>query len=122
MLMELVQQKGRAWKEIGPILNRLPEGCRDKHKEISLGANKNKGRWTDEEVTKLRNAVHEYLAKRVVCTCYDECLRNRLSCQKTCRRSPAWHPAACFSEPTPQLCFAVAGLQCNTGSSSAPSR
>ena len=65
-LKSLVAQKGRKWKEIGSILNRLPEGCRDKFKEISLGSAKNKGRWSLEETKKLHDAVHDYIAKRVV--------------------------------------------------------
>lgn len=65
-LMELVTQKGRKWKEIGTILHRLPEGCRDKHKEASLGPAKNKGHWSKEETLKLHAAVHAYLAKKLV--------------------------------------------------------
>ena len=65
-LVELVKQKGRKWRDIGSVLNRLPEGCRDKYKEISLGGALNKGRWSKEEADKLRTAVHAYLAKRTV--------------------------------------------------------
>ena len=65
-LKELVTQKGRKWKEIGAALNRMPESCRDKHKEIVLGQAKKKGRWDKEETNRLRDAVHAYLAKRIV--------------------------------------------------------
>lgn len=68
-LLQLVADRGRKWKEIGAVMNRLPESCRDKHKEISLGDAKKKGRWDREETEKLRNIVQDYIAQHVVSTC-----------------------------------------------------
>lgn len=36
-LMELVEEKGRRWKEIGGALGRMPEACRDRWLAIRCG-------------------------------------------------------------------------------------
>ncbi|KAK9817342.1 hypothetical protein WJX74_005162 [Apatococcus lobatus] len=61
-LLEFVQNDGPRWTEIGNLLGRLPEGCRDRWKEIRHGAAKRSGKWDEEETAKLRDIVEEYLA------------------------------------------------------------
>lgn len=70
-LRELVGEKGSKWKEISMSLSRLPEGCRDRWRELKLGASKLNGRWSEEETAKLRELVNEYLARKQVQTWND---------------------------------------------------
>ncbi|PRW58651.1 myb family transcription factor family [Chlorella sorokiniana] len=63
-LLELVEEKGRRWKEIGGALGRMPEACRDRWLAIRLGDQQRKGPWDEEEVERLRKAVEEYLAAK----------------------------------------------------------
>ncbi|KAK9807939.1 hypothetical protein WJX73_004975 [Symbiochloris irregularis] len=86
-LLELVQEKGRRWKDIGAALNRLPEGCRDKHKEISLGQAKKKGAWSAEETSALRAAVHGYLARRIAAEDEDQEDAATLSLEDVCQQA-----------------------------------
>ncbi len=65
-LRRLVGEKGSKWKEISTSLGRLPEGCRDRWRELKLGASKQSGRWSEEETEKLRALVNEYLARKQV--------------------------------------------------------
>ncbi|KAK9824387.1 hypothetical protein WJX72_009904 [[Myrmecia] bisecta] len=60
-LRELVETGGQKWKAIGAALGRIPEGCRDRWKEIRMGEQRRSGAWSEEEVRKLRDAVEEYL-------------------------------------------------------------
>lgn len=60
-LLALVEDKGHRWAEIGAALGRLPEGCRDRWKDIRLGSDVNAGRWSPQEVQALTDAVREYL-------------------------------------------------------------
>jgi hypothetical protein len=60
-LRELVEQKGPKWVEIGAQLKRTREAVRDRWKEIRLGAAKAKGHWKEDEETRLKSAVEEYL-------------------------------------------------------------
>ena len=65
-LRQLVGEKGSKWKEISATLNRLPEGCRDRWRELKLGVSKQSGRWSEEETAKLRTLVNDYLARKQV--------------------------------------------------------
>ena len=65
-LVALVKEKGRKWKEIAGALGRLPEGCRDKYTELDLGEKRASGKWTDEEIGRLEQAVNQYLAVKQV--------------------------------------------------------
>jgi hypothetical protein len=60
-LRELVEQKGPKWVEIGAQLKRTREAVRDRWKEIRLGTAKAKGHWKEDEETRLKSAVEEYL-------------------------------------------------------------
>ncbi|KAL0027351.1 hypothetical protein WJX79_003122 [Trebouxia sp. C0005] len=63
-LRQLVGEKGSKWKEISTSLGRFPEGCRDRWRELKLGGSRQSGRWSEEETTKLRSLVNEYLARK----------------------------------------------------------
>ena len=65
-LRQLVGEKGSKWKEISLSLRRLPEGCRDRWRELKLGASKQHGRWSEEETQRLRDLVNDYLARKQV--------------------------------------------------------
>ena len=66
-MRQLVGEKGSKWKEISKSLERFPEGCRDRWRELKLGASRQSGRWSEEETAKLRSLVNEYLARKQVC-------------------------------------------------------
>ena len=66
-MRQLVGEKGSKWKEISKSLERFPEGCRDRWRELKLGGSRQSGRWSEEETTKLRSLVNEYLARKQVC-------------------------------------------------------
>ena len=65
-LLELVEEKGRQWKEIGPALGRMPEGCQDRWKEIRLKDARKSGRWSQDEVERLQEAVQEVLEAKAL--------------------------------------------------------
>ena len=67
-MRQLVGEKGSKWKEISKSLGRFPEGCRDRWRELKLGESRQSGRWSEEETTKLRSLVNDYLARKQVCT------------------------------------------------------
>lgn len=60
-------EKGSKWAEISRSLSRLPEGCRDRWRELRLGDAKLKGRWNEEETERLRSLVNDYMSKKQVC-------------------------------------------------------
>ena len=66
-LRQLVADKGPKWAEISRSLGRLPEGCRDKWRELRLGDAKQNGRWSEDETERLRSLVNEYMNKKQVC-------------------------------------------------------
>lgn len=72
-LRQLVGEKGSKWKEISTSLGRFPEGCRDRWRELKLGGSRQSGRWSEEETTKLRSLVNEYLARKQVCKSCTSC-------------------------------------------------
>lgn len=60
-LRKLVEEKGPNWVTIGSLLERTREAVRDRWKEIRLGSSKAKGHWNEDEVSRLKTAVEEYL-------------------------------------------------------------
>ena len=65
-LRQLVGEKGSKWAEISRSLNRLPEGCRDRWRELKLGDAKLNGRWGEDETERLRNLVNAYMSQKQV--------------------------------------------------------
>ncbi len=65
-LRALVEEQGKRCTEIGGMLGRMAESCKDRWKEIRLGGAKKNGAWSEEEVERLRTAVEEYLAAKSV--------------------------------------------------------
>ncbi|KAI4126249.1 MAG: hypothetical protein LQ347_005050 [Umbilicaria vellea] len=55
-----VAEKGKSWKAVGEMIERLPEDCRDRYRNYHTGAQlQNKWEWTDQEVRYLCKAVNE---------------------------------------------------------------
>lgn len=65
-LRQLVAEKGSKWAEISRSLNRLPEGCRDRWRELKLGDAKLNGRWSKDETERLRTLVNAYMTQKQV--------------------------------------------------------
>lgn len=63
-LVAAVAEKGPRWTEIGGALGRLPEGCRDRWKEVRLGAGRARGRWAPDEEERLAAAVAADLRRK----------------------------------------------------------
>ena len=61
-LADLVELKGEKWKEIGEILERAGASCRDKWR--SMKNKYQRGDWTPEELSQLKQLVNEQLAAR----------------------------------------------------------
>lgn len=60
MLKQAVAQKGKAWKEIGDLLGRMGEDCRDRWRNYIVNAeHRNREQWTDAEVVNLCTAILE---------------------------------------------------------------
>ena len=60
MLKQAVAQKGKAWKEIGDSLGRMPEDCRDRWRNYVVNSeHRNREKWTDAEVVNLCTAILE---------------------------------------------------------------
>lgn len=59
-------EKGSKWAEISRTLNRLPEGCRDRWRELKLGQAKLNGRWSEDETERLRTLVNAYMTQKQV--------------------------------------------------------
>ena len=60
MLKQAVAEKGKAWKAVGDIVERLPEDCRDRWRNyLIIGDNRNVDKWTDGETKNLVIAVHD---------------------------------------------------------------
>ncbi len=58
MLKQAVAEKGKAWKEIGDSLGRMPEDCRDRWRNYLVNAeHRNREQWTDAEVVNLCTAI-----------------------------------------------------------------
>lgn len=66
-LVNLVERNGKKWKMVGDALERFPEACRDRWREIKLGRDQKSGKWTDEEVQRLEQIVFQMIQeKRIV--------------------------------------------------------
>lgn len=60
-LSSLVAELANKWVQIGSRLGRTREACRVRWREIQLGNEKKKGKWSPDEELRLQNAVNEYL-------------------------------------------------------------
>ncbi len=62
MLKDLVAEKGKAWKEVGDSLGRMPEDCRDRWRNYLVNSeHRNREQWTDAEVVNLCTAILDCL-------------------------------------------------------------
>ena len=60
MLALAVAEKGKSWKAVGEMIERMPEDCRDRYRNYHTGADyQNKWDWTDAEVRHLCEAVND---------------------------------------------------------------
>ena len=60
MLKQAVAEKGKAWKEVGDSLDRMPEDCRDRWRNYLVNSeHRNREQWTDAEVVNLCTAILE---------------------------------------------------------------
>ena len=60
MLKQAVEEKGKVWKEIGDLLGRMPEDCRDRWRNYLVNSeHRNREQWTDVEVVNLCTAILE---------------------------------------------------------------
>lgn len=60
MLKQAVAEKGKAWKEIGDSLGRMPEDCRDRWRNYLVNSeHRNREQWTNAEVVNLCTAILE---------------------------------------------------------------
>ncbi|KAM0805499.1 hypothetical protein BDR22DRAFT_816940 [Usnea florida] len=58
MLKQAVAEKGKAWKEVGDLLGRMPEDCRDRWRNYLVNSeHRNREQWTDAEVVNLCTAI-----------------------------------------------------------------
>lgn len=58
MLRQAVAEKGKQWKIVGDMVDRMAEDCRDRYRNYILNAeNRNHEAWTAEEVRRLCTAV-----------------------------------------------------------------
>lgn len=64
MLTKLANTKQGNWKEIGAMMGRMPEDCRDRWRNyIKCGENRLMSRWAPEEEEKLKHIVSDMLTK-----------------------------------------------------------
>lgn len=60
MLKRAVAEKGKAWKEVGEMIDRMPEDCRDRWRNYLVNSeHRNREQWTDAEVRNLGTAILE---------------------------------------------------------------
>ena len=60
LLKQAVIEKGKAWKEVGDALGRMPEDCRDRWRNYLVNSeHRNREQWTDAEVVNLCSAILE---------------------------------------------------------------
>lgn len=59
-LAALVVEKGRKWTEIGLVVSRTGDACRDRYREVELSEKKRNRRWLADEEHRLVDAVREY--------------------------------------------------------------
>ena len=59
-LKQAVAEKGKSWKAVGEVVERLPEDCRDRWRNYLInGDNRNTDTWTDAEIKNLVMAVRD---------------------------------------------------------------
>lgn len=64
LLTRLANTKQGNWKEIGSIMGRMPEDCRDRWRNyIKCGENRLMSRWSQEEEEKLKQIVSDMLTR-----------------------------------------------------------
>eukprot|EP00890_Picochlorum_soloecismus_P002664 jgi/Picsp_1/3399/NSC_06237-R1_protein len=71
-LRALVEARGTKWTTISATLERTPEACRFRWREIKLEPNKSSGTWGKDEEDRLREAVEKYGCPRSLQTPADE--------------------------------------------------
>lgn len=55
-----VAEKGTSWKQVGKMIDRFPEDCRDRYRNYhGNAANRNRQEWTIDEIRKLCQAVYD---------------------------------------------------------------
>lgn len=59
-LRAMVESLGTKWTKIAAAIQRTPEACRFRWREIRLGASKNTGLWTKAEEARLTEAVEKF--------------------------------------------------------------
>lgn len=60
MLRQAVAEKGKAWKEVGDSLGRMPDDCRDRWRNYIVNSeHRNREQWTNAEVVNLCTAILE---------------------------------------------------------------
>ncbi|WPT12015.1 RNA polymerase I termination factor [Picochlorum sp. SENEW3] len=59
-LRAMVESLGTKWTKIAAAIQRTPEACRFRWREIRLGASKNTGLWTKDEEARLTEAVEKF--------------------------------------------------------------
>ena len=60
MLKQAVAEKGKAWKEVGDSLDRMPDDCRDRWRNYLVNSeHRNREQWTNAEVVNLCSAILE---------------------------------------------------------------
>ena len=60
LLKQAVVEKGKAWKEVGDAVGRMPEDCRDRWRNYLVNSeHRNREQWTDSEVVNLCSAILE---------------------------------------------------------------
>ena len=60
MLERAVKEKGKSWKAVGKMIERMPEDCRDRWRNYHVNSeHRNREKWTEEEVKNLCSAVLE---------------------------------------------------------------
>ena len=95
-LRQLVGEKGSKWAEISRSLNRLPEGCRDRWRELKLGDAKLTGRWSKEETERLRTLVNAYMSQKQVQSIYGHSTVKANYCKSKSRYSTVRVGALCL--------------------------
>jgi hypothetical protein len=59
-LLAAAEAEGHRWTAIGVTLGRTGDACRDRWKVMRLGEARKRGRWGEDEVERLKEAVQQY--------------------------------------------------------------
>ena len=58
MLRQAVEEKGTQWKQVGEMIERFPEDCRDRWRNYLVNsAHRNREQWTENEILNLASAI-----------------------------------------------------------------